>query len=128
MSRNKGVENTAPCGGQKKFDGSNVVVGGLGVDGAKGDGRRNDSNEKEEGNGNGLGVEVCHFLDPPGTNGTLKVGDDSSSKCLFGNLSVAAGLGRVTLDGSFIAAKSAARSSSGLPVAESRHVEESKLE
>ena len=48
LTGDDGVEDATPGSCQKELDRSNVVVGGLGVDGAKGNGRCNDGNEKEE--------------------------------------------------------------------------------
>jgi len=124
LTRDQRVEDAAPGSGEKELDSSDVVVGGLGVDGTEGDGRRDDGDEQEEGDGNGLGIEVGHFLAPPGTDCTLEVGDDSTSEC-FGCdfLFVATATSRVAvLDGCFIA-KGASSASTGLPVAESWHDE-----
>ena len=87
------------------------------------DGRRNDSNEKEERDSDGLCVEVCHFLDPPSTNGTLKVSDDSSTKRLGSSVVSAAAARGFVINGSpaAITHSSGIVSCIGLSVAESWH-------
>ena len=128
MTRDQRVEDTTPGSGQDELDSSDVVVGVLGVDSPEGDGWGNDGNEEEAGYGDGLGVEVGHFLDPPGTDGALEISDDSASECLGRDWSiVATGLRRVTFNDRFIS-QGASRASSGLPVAESWHDEGSKIE
>ena len=128
LTRDDGVEHTAPGSGHKELDSSDVVVGGLGVDGAEGDGGSDDGNEQEEGNGDGLGVEVSHFLDPVGTDGGLDIVDDSASPSLLHSIvvvSMAASF-RVAVDDCLIA-NDAASAGKGLPVAESWH-DGSKIE
>ena len=79
MSSKDGVEYTAPCGGGKHLDGSNVVVGRFGVHRSEGDGRCDGGKEDEEGNGDGLLVEVGEFLAPPYSDGPLEFFDDGPS-------------------------------------------------
>lgn len=66
-----------------KFNGSHVVVGRPSVHGTKGNGRRDHSNVDEEAHGDGLLVEVSHFLDPIGTDSPLKVANDALTPPLW---------------------------------------------
>ena len=78
-SRKQRKEDSTPSSGDKKFDSTHVVVGSLGVDGTEGDGRRDHNNEHEDGNGNGLGVEVGHFFNPMSADGTLEISNHTSA-------------------------------------------------
>jgi hypothetical protein len=63
-SRHQTVKGSALSGGQKKFNGSDVIIGALGIDCAEGNGRCNKRNEHEEGDGNRFGIEIGHFPAP----------------------------------------------------------------
>ena len=79
MSSKDGVEYTAPCGGGKHLDGSNVVVGRFGIHRSECDGWCDGSKEDEEGNSDGLLVKVGEFLAPPCSDSSLEFFHDGSS-------------------------------------------------
>mmetsp|Transcript_3666 Transcript_3666/g.8445 ORF Transcript_3666/g.8445 Transcript_3666/m.8445 type:complete len:422 (+) Transcript_3666:733-1998(+) len=83
-TRYQTVVGSAPPSRKQQFDSSNVIVGTLSIDGTKCDGGSNHSNEHEEGDSNGLGIECGHFVAPMSPYCGSKVLDNSTATRLGG--------------------------------------------
>ena len=79
LPANQGVDDAAPRSCRYHFDGTDVVVGCLGVYGTERDGGGNAGKEEEEGYRQGLAVEIGHVPPPILGQSPSNVGGDASA-------------------------------------------------